>query len=187
MGYNNYWQVMNAKHYGIPQNRERVFVVSILKEFDNGKFQFPQAFDNGLRLKDFLESEVDEKYYISEEKSKNLIKQLTITGKANTNPSGNGMNGNVYNGEYSPTLTTNKGEGLKVVIPCITPDRVEKRQNGRRFKEDGEPMFTLTGQDRHGVLVKEATKQGYAIAQEGDSINLETPYRDWETDRKSVV
>jgi len=40
------------------------------------------------------------------------------------------------------------------VIPCLTPDRAEKRQNGRRFKEDDEPMFTLTGQDRHGVLQK---------------------------------
>ena len=73
MGYNNYWQVLNAKHYGIPQNRERVFVVSILKSKDDGKFKFPIPFDNGLRLKDFLESNVDEKYYISEGKSQNLI------------------------------------------------------------------------------------------------------------------
>lgn len=203
LGYNNYWKVVNAKHCGVPQNRERVFCVSIRQDVDDGLFRFEEPFDNGLRLKDLLESKVDEKYYISEEKTKNLIKQLHETGKANTNPSGNGMNGNVYNGEYSPTLTTNKGEGLKVVIPCITPDRLEKRQNGRRFKDDGDPMFTLTSQDRHGVLIDdtqgfdgvriyknespclrsqrsglkvfEATKQGYAIANEGDSINLEHP------------
>lgn len=62
------------------------------------------------------------------------------------------MNGVVRNDEIASTVTTNKGEGQKVVIPCITPDRLEKRQNGRRFKEDGEPMFTLTSQDRHGIL-----------------------------------
>ncbi len=50
-----------------------------------------------------------------------------------------------------PTETLGCGEE-NLCVPCLTPDRVEKRQNGRRFKEDGEPMFTLTGQDRHGVL-----------------------------------
>lgn len=102
----------------------------------------------------------------------------------------------------------------KVAIPVLTPDRTEKRQNGRRFKENGEPMFTLTSQDRHGVdvevlggvytnssleydrgimmnvsrtlkadshpagvalKIKEATKQGYSEAFEGDSINLSMP------------
>ena len=72
----------------------------------------------------------------------------------NVNPSGKGMNGNVYDSNgLNPTLTTNKGEGNKIAIPVLTPDRVEKRQNGRRFKEDGEPMFTLTSQDRHGVAI----------------------------------
>lgn len=65
IGYNNYWQVLNAKNYGIPQNRERVFIVSIRKDVDTGDFDFPEGFDNGLRLKDFLEDEVDEKFYIS--------------------------------------------------------------------------------------------------------------------------
>lgn len=65
----------------------------------------------------------------------------------------------------------------KVVCPVLTPDREEKRQNGRRIKDNGEPAFTLTAQDRHGVAieVKEATKQGYAVAHEGDSINLSMP------------
>lgn len=71
----------------------------------------------------------------------------------NTNPSGKGMNGNCYSSDgVNPTLTTNKGEGNKVVIP-VPPDRSNKRQNGRRFKEDGDEAFTLTNQDRHGVAV----------------------------------
>src|SRR5699024_6869013 len=64
---------------------------------------------------------------------------------------------------------------LEEVRPVLTPDRVEKRQNGRRFKEDGEEMFTLTSQDRHGIAIKEATKKGYTIAEEGDSINVQFP------------
>jgi DNA (cytosine-5)-methyltransferase 1 len=47
-----------------------------------------------------------------------------------------------------------KQDGNAVVLPVLTPDRAEKRQNGRRFKDDGDPMFTLTGQDRHGVGIE---------------------------------
>lgn len=72
----------------------------------------------------------------------------------NINPSGRGMNGQVFDSRgLSPTITTNKGEGNKIAIPVLTPERIEKRQNGRRFKTNGEPMFTLTGQDRHGVAI----------------------------------
>jgi len=63
----------------------------------------------------------------------------------------------------------------QIVIPVLTPDRVNKRQNGRRFKEDGEPMFTLTSQDKHGIAIREATKQGYAVAERGDSVNVSYP------------
>ena len=73
LGYNTYWKVLNAKDYGIPQNRERVFAISIRKDIDDGKFEFPQPFDNGVRLKDFLEDNVDEKYYLSEEIQNRLI------------------------------------------------------------------------------------------------------------------
>ena len=66
-GYNNYWQVLNAKDYGIPQNRERVFIVSIRKDIDNGNFKFPEPFELKLRLKDMLDDEVDEKFYLSKE------------------------------------------------------------------------------------------------------------------------
>ena len=70
-GYTNYWQVLNAKDYGIPQNRERVFCISILGEHE--PYIFPEKRELTLRLKDVLEDEVDEKFYLSEER----VAQLT--------------------------------------------------------------------------------------------------------------
>lgn len=64
LGYTNYWKVLNAKDYGIPQNRERVFCVSILGE--HTPFSFPEKQELKLKLKDLLEDEVDEKYYLSQ-------------------------------------------------------------------------------------------------------------------------
>lgn len=74
-------------------------------------------------------------------------------------------------------VTNIKQDGTAVCIPVLTPDRAEKRQNGRRFKDSGEESFTLTSQDRHGVAIKvrEATKKGYSEAEEGDCINIAMP------------
>lgn len=69
IGYNTYWQVLNAKDYGIPQNRERVFGISIRKDIDKG-YTFPKKQELTLRLKDLLETNVDEKYYLSEDVQK---------------------------------------------------------------------------------------------------------------------
>ena len=74
IGYNTYWQVLNAKNYGVPQNRERVFAISIRKDIDAGNFQFPAPFDSGKRLKDVLEADVDEKYYLSEKMVQGFVK-----------------------------------------------------------------------------------------------------------------
>lgn len=67
LGFNSYWKVLNAKDCGIPQNRERVFVISIRKDIDNGTYDFPKPFDTGIRLKDVLDKEIDEKYYLSKD------------------------------------------------------------------------------------------------------------------------
>ena len=72
----------------------------------------------------------------------------------NNHASENGMNGGVYESAgLAPTLTTNKGEGQKIAIPVLTPDCTDKRQNGCRCKSNEEPMFTLTTQDKHGILI----------------------------------
>lgn len=67
LGYNSYYQTINAKNTGVPQNRNRIFCISILKDIDTKQFEFPNPFDLGYRLRDFLEDEVDEKYYLSQE------------------------------------------------------------------------------------------------------------------------
>ena len=72
-GYNNYWQVLNAKDYGIPQQRERVFIISIRKDCDAGLFSFPAPQELKLRVKDMLEPEVDDKYYLTGEGAQRLI------------------------------------------------------------------------------------------------------------------
>lgn len=75
-GYNNYWQVLNAKDYGIPQNRERVFIISIRKDVDTGSFSFPEKQPLMLSVKDMLEHTVDKKYYLYNEKAMQLIKKI---------------------------------------------------------------------------------------------------------------
>ena len=71
-GYNNYYKVLNAKDYGVPQNRERVFIVSIRKDVDDGSFCFPKPQTLNICLKDVLEENVDEKFYLSQDKIKSL-------------------------------------------------------------------------------------------------------------------
>ena len=158
LGYDAEWQVLNSKNFGVPQNRERVFIIGHLRNERTYRV-FP------IRGK-------DEKFNTDGE-----INQVGNIGKSD-NFGGNPQVTRVYdiNG-ISPTLNTMQGGGRepKIVVPVLTPDRVEKRQNGRKFKTNGEPMFTITTQDRHGVLVKEATKQGYAVADVGDNINFSHP------------
>ena len=106
-GYNVYWKVLNAKHFGIPQNRERVYLIFIRKDLDNGKFKFPEPFDNGLRLKDMLEDEVDEKFYISDDKVKRLVTNLNDSNSLLYDPSQVKKEGKSREyTEYAPTLTS---------------------------------------------------------------------------------
>lgn len=72
LGYNNYYQVLNAKDYGVPQNRERIYVVSIKKDIDKGTFRFPEKEKLNIRLKDILQSDVDEKYFLKDEQIKKI-------------------------------------------------------------------------------------------------------------------
>lgn len=77
LGYTNYYQDLNAKNYGVAQNRERCFMFSFLGEYN---YHFPQPIPLKKKLKDYLEDNVDEKYYINNEKADKLIKQLIDNG-----------------------------------------------------------------------------------------------------------
>ena len=81
-GYSNYWQDLNAKNYGVAQNRNRCFMVSIL---GNYRYEFPKSIELTKRMKDYLEDEVEDKYYINNEKTQKLIQKLIDNGTlANT-------------------------------------------------------------------------------------------------------
>ena len=124
---------------------ENVTLVKLLPPNDN--------LEVTTRLIDVLEDEVDEKYYLSEEKTKKLTLDTDLGGKLNMYNYNERDKVHSVN-KVSPTLNTMQGGDRqpKVAVPVLTPDRLNKRQNGRRFKDDGEPTFTLTAQDRHGII-----------------------------------
>lgn len=147
MGYKNYWQVLNAKNYGIPQNRERVFIVSIRNDIDK-KYTFPAPIKLELRLKDILEKEVDEKYYLSNKmkdylfnvsiKNRNRVKDNFIELKQvgqlyGTEKEPNPQAGRIYSADgLSPTMDSCSGGNRmpKVLVePFIVASRGRNPEN----------------------------------------------------------
>lgn len=172
-GYNVYWKVLNAKNYGIPQNRERVYLLFIKKVLDNGEFKFPEPFDNGLRLKDLLEDEVDEKFYISDEKTKKFIKNLNTNdsdnvdmdspkfiGNVNREDFGTGYAGGVWDDSHvSPTLTTMQGGGRQPHV--ITG--IDKSYNNPKFIETAN---CITSREDRGISNRKS--EGTAVLKIGN-------------------
>ncbi len=211
IGYTVDFEVLNSKYFGVPQNRERIFIIAVhddlieaepwtiagntvvpkgkrrisgytgedaweLKTFN---FDWPPQESVDTRLRDILETEVDEKYYLDDEKTAKLVAQLDDSSGEpvifDVSQVGHEGKARIYKG-VSPTISAREYkeprmdgsyEGLLIrksmkrdyaiaeeILPVLTPDRLEKRQNGRRFKEDGEEMFTITAQDRHGIAIK---------------------------------
>lgn len=185
-GYNNYWRVLNAKDYGIPQNRERVFIVSIRKDVDNGMFEFPDPFELELRLKDMLENEVDEKYYLSQELTEKIRyrlgdKEYNLLGGIQKNQS-------VKEDGISTTLTSSMGAGGGYVPMINEPvrkygifdDEKGKHQAGSVWETEGlaPTLDTMQGGYRQPCIeIKEKTKKGYKEAYEGDGIYLDRPHQ----------
>ncbi|EPI5742693.1 DNA cytosine methyltransferase [Enterococcus faecalis] len=178
LGYDVEWDCINSAAY-IPQNRERVFIIGHLRGERTRKV-FPlerkngttaknniKPINNSKKTRELLNFDSTNRFYdvngispcLNTMQGGDREPKIAVVG--NVNPSGSGMNGQVYSSNgLAPTLTTNKGEGAKIAIPVLTPDRAEKRQNGRRFKDDGEEMFTLTAQDKHGVAIIQKSR-GY--------------------------
>lgn len=159
LGYDVEWQVLNSKNFGVPQNRERVFIIGHLRG-ERTRNVFPLSGEN------------------QSASSQSVVKI------GNVNPSGNGMNGEVYQADgLAPTLTTNKGEGQKIAIKGNTIKQFgvlqpNFNQSGVVYETDGISP-TIRAYQGGGlepkIRVKEATSQGYAEAEIGDSVNLSHP------------
>lgn len=145
-GYNVYWKVLNSKNYGVPQNRERVYLLFIKKDLDNGKFEFPEPFDNGLRLKDLLEDKVDEKFYISDEKVNRFITNLNDKNSLLYDPCQVKREGKSREySEYAPTLTSRDYKDPRLVNEnvvrqvgnIVNTGNWDNPQRGRIYSPDG--------------------------------------------------
>lgn len=166
-GYDAEWQVLNSKDFGVPQNRERCFIVGHLRGRSSSKV-FPIERTDGENSVSIIGHR--DGYRINTQ----VFSQEGITGALDTGQGGGRVNHvalpcfidlsyqkseltnkvRCLQARYNKGIENHKAEVSGVAIPVLTPDRAEKRQNGRRFKDDSEPMFTLTSQDRHGVAVE---------------------------------
>lgn len=171
IGYNNYWKVLNAKDYGVPQNRERVFVVSIRKDVDTHGYTFPEPFKLNRRLKDVLEKEVDEKFYLKQDLAKSFIERLSKREVSNTIRCGGAgsidqkhtwdlvvgsTQKNAYKGQtsgISPCLTGAMGMGGGQ-IPMIVNGEVEGINQKHTWDSVAEPFVLEKGIGHNPVSKK---------------------------------
>lgn len=190
-GYDAEWQVLNSKDFGVPQNRERCFIIGHLRGRGSAEVFPVERADredsiqiighrDGYRRNTQVFAQDGITEALSTCQGGGREHHVALPCFIDLCREGSKMTGQArcLKARYYKGASNHAGQDSGIAIPVLTPDRAEKRQNGRRFKEDGEPMFTLTGQGRHGIAieVKEATKQGYAECRVGiDSVNFSMP------------
>lgn len=161
LGYDIEWQNINSKWF-VPQNRERIYTIGHLREFGSRKV-FPIEGTDGENSIQVIATTDSNRHSTGDIHSVSGImpactardykqpKQVCIKIIGEVNSSQDGQVHDISG--VSKCHSAGHNNSPKVAISVLTPDRTEKRQNGRRFKENGEPMFTLTVQDRHGVAI----------------------------------
>lgn len=178
LGYKNYFQDLIATDYGIPQTRNRCFMVSILGEYS---YTFPKPIPLKLKLKDLLEENVDEKYYLSDK-----MIEFFIHNEKKQKENGNGFRFNVSDGNViAKTITTRAGARMddNFIYNKSLKETLEKNKiNNTCYIDtynkavDEEKARTITtGVDFRNntfIAIKNATKQGYIEAKDGDGIDI---------------
>ena len=162
LGFNSYWSVINGKDCGIPQSRERVFVISIRKDIDNSKYTFPEPFDTGVRLKEILETQVNEKYYLSDEKVQEFLKTIDLPQFCKNDNElhqlgyTNGYNGDanrIYSNNVARTLKSEAGGGgAKTGWYTMNNESITGliSNQGTKFEKETEYANTLLARDYKG-------------------------------------
>ena len=178
LGYKNYWKDLIATDYGIPQTRNRCFMVSILGNYN---YTFPKPIPLKLKLKDMLEDNVDEKYYLSDK----MINYF-IHNEKKQKENGNGFRFNVSDGNtIAKTITTNAGNrmddnfiGNKALKETLEQNEIKDTcyidtYNKRIDKEKSETITTgVSFRNNTFLAIKNATKKGYLKAEVGDGIDI---------------
>lgn len=187
-GYSVEWRVYNSKDYGVPQNRERVYIVGHLGE-TGGRELLPQARKGERTIKKVVGGSQHERVY-------DLSLSCTLSAQGGGGGAKIGLykfidfsKKNPQTTKHARCLTARYDRGISNragessgVMAVLTPDRIEKRQNGRRVKEPGEPSFTVTAQDRHGIMIRNATQNNLGVVLEDGSncyIRKLTPKECW--------
>lgn len=166
LGYKNYWQDLIATDYGIPQTRNRCFMVSILGDYN---YTFPKPIPLKLKLKDMLEDNVPEKYYLSDK-----VIQFFLHNEETQRLRGNGLRYYISQTSIKPETVTTKA-GSRMDDNFIEELSTYDEQNGR--VNNGETIGTIQAnyqKQKHGhsLLIKNNTKKGYLEATEGDGVNI---------------
>lgn len=167
LGYTNYYQVLNAKDYGVPQNRERVFTVSIMGGEQDG-YSFPDPIKLEKKLKDVLEDSVDDKFYIKDASSLTIGTSFDVINGGTVGKMHDISRRAYHEDSIAPAMHTCQGGNTEPKISVSVDVSKTVRASGRG------------SMDRHtwdivAVPIKTANKKGYDIATDGDGIDLSYP------------